>query len=89
MQEGILVFISDQFFELVNDPYLKQNKEKGHQRLHYFVFPMQNHPDMYWVIPITSQFKKYDAIVAKRRKQKNRQIYFSEPKYVIKSVIYY
>ena len=76
MQEGNLVFISDDFFNLVNNPYLKINKGKGHSRPHYFAFKMRDYDDMYWVVPITSRVRKFDKIVKnKRARQKPTDIF--------------
>ena len=71
MQEGNLVFVNDDFFNLVNDLYLKINKGKGHSRLHYFAFKMRDYDDMYWVVPMTSRVRKFNKIV-ENKKAKNR-----------------
>ena len=77
MQEGNLVFVSDDFFNLVNDPYLKINKGKGHSRPHYFAFKMRDYDDMYWVVPMTSRARKFDRIVAnKKAKKRPTDIFF-------------
>ena len=63
---GRLVFVDDDFFDLVQEPYLKINKGKGSQRPHYFAFKMNGQRDMYWVAPLTSRIEKFDKIVAKK-----------------------
>ena len=61
---GYLVFVKDEFFDLVKDPYLKINKGKNHKRPHYFAFKMRESKDMYWVAPLSSKVEKFDKIVA-------------------------
>ncbi|OAQ01715.1 hypothetical protein A3O11_05515 [Ligilactobacillus aviarius] len=66
---GYLVFVKDEFFDLVKDPYLKINKGKNHKRPHYFAFKMRESKDMYWVAPLSSKVEKFDKIVAKKQAQ--------------------
>lgn len=74
---GRLVFVDDDFFDLVQEPYLKVNKGKGAQRPHYFAFKMNGQKDMYWVAPLTSRIAKFDEIVAKKQAQgKPTDIFF-------------
>ena len=51
--------IKDQFFEDMNDPYLKGNK-KGN-RPHYYCF--QDSDELYWMIPLSSKIAKYQKIM--------------------------
>ena len=89
MQEGNLVFVSDDFFNLVNDPYLKINKGKGHSRPHYFAFKMRDYDDMYWVVPMTSRVRKFDRIVANKKAKKRPTDIFLKLEYEEKNVIFY
>jgi len=55
--------ISDRFFQEVNDPYLKGNKQGN--RPHYYC--LQDTSDgIYWMIPLSSQVEKYQRIIDKR-----------------------
>ena len=57
-----MYFIKDEFFELMNDPYLKSNKHC--KRPHYYC--LQDQEDgIYWMIPLSSRVEKY------RKRQKN------------------
>ena len=51
--------IKDQFFEDMNDPYLKGNK-KGN-RPHYYCF--KDYDGLYWMIPLSSKVSKYQKIM--------------------------
>ena len=56
--------IKDSFFEYVNDPYLKGNKEGN--RPHYYCFKDNN--GLLWMIPLSSRIKKYQSIIDKRKR---------------------
>ncbi|MFH7316652.1 type III toxin-antitoxin system CptIN family toxin [Weissella cibaria] len=68
---GSLVFVADDFFELVNDPFLKTDKGTGHSRPHYFVIQDKFESDIFWVVPLSSKIQKFDRIVD-RKIQANR-----------------
>lgn len=55
--------VKDSFFTDVNDPYLKGNKEEN--RPHYYCFQERN-DNIYWIIPLSSRIKKYQAIIDKK-----------------------
>ena len=62
LKKGGMYFIKDEFFELMNDPYLKSNKHC--KRPHYYC--LQDQEDgIYWMIPLSSRVEKY------RKRQKN------------------
>lgn len=65
-QNGGLYFISDNFFEKVNDPCLKSNK--GTSRPHYFVF-QDIKTNLLWMIPCSSQIDKFSNIIRKKQEQ--------------------
>lgn len=50
---GNLYFVSDEFFEKIQDPHLKINYEDT-KRLHYFVFE-DNETGLYWLVPCRKQ----------------------------------
>lgn len=61
--------IKDQFFTLVNDPWLMQNKDNGKYRPHFlFVSDPSNH-DIYWAIPQSSKVQKYQKIISDKIKK--------------------
>lgn len=59
--------IKDDFFKKYNDPFLKGNKEGN--RPHYCCFKDKENKDLFWVIPMSHQVKKYENIIAKRSKE--------------------
>lgn len=58
--------LKDEFFEVMNDPYLKNNKE-GNRPFYYCVKESADECDIYWMIPLSSQVEKYKNILAKKR----------------------
>ena len=55
--------IKTEFFDKVNDPYLKDNK--GETRPHYYCFE-DLQTGIYWMIPLSSRIEKYQKIIKKR-----------------------
>ena len=54
--------IDDSFFDVMNDPYLKGNKEGN--RPHYYCYMDSN--GIIWMIPLSSKIAKYQSIIDKR-----------------------
>ena len=52
--------IKEEFFNQMNDPFLKGNK-KGN-RPHYYCFKELN-TGIYWIIPMSSKLEKYKKII--------------------------
>lgn len=52
--------IKEEFFNQMNDPFLKGNK-KGN-RPHYYCFKESN-AGIYWIIPMSSKLEKYKKII--------------------------
>lgn len=52
--------IKEEFFNQMNDPFLKGNK-KGN-RPHYYCFKESN-TGIYWIIPMSSKLEKYKKII--------------------------
>lgn len=65
MKKTGFYIIKDKFFEDVQDPYLKRNKEGN--RPHYYCFEDTNN-GMYWMIPLSSRIDKYRRIMEKKEK---------------------
>ena len=57
--------IKDQFFEDMQDPYLKRNKKES--RPHYYCFEDMN-TGIYWMIPLSSRIEKYKRIMEQKEK---------------------
>lgn len=58
--------LKDEFFTKFNDPYMKGNKFEN--RPHYYCF--QDESDgIYWVIPLSSQIKKFKAIIKSKQEK--------------------
>lgn len=62
---GIYI-IKDEFFKLMNEPYLKGNKNES--RPHYYC--LKGEDEFYWMIPLSSRVDKYKKIIAKYKKNK-------------------
>lgn len=62
IKKGFLYFVSDGFFEKVNDPHLKQDHQET-KRPHYFAF-QDSHKPLMWIVPCSSQIEKYEKIIA-------------------------
>lgn len=61
---GNFYFISDTFFDKVQDPYLKINYTET-KRPHYFAFKDEN-TDLYWLVPCSSKTEKFEKIILKK-----------------------
>lgn len=66
---GNFYFVSDKFFEKVNDLNLKINYETT-QRPHYFAL-RDKKTSLLWLVPCSTKTEKFEKIIAKR-KQYNR-----------------
>jgi len=64
---GNLYFVSDEFFEKVQDPYLKINYENT-KRPHYFAFK-DSRTELYWLVPCSSKIDKFERLIQKKREQ--------------------
>lgn len=60
--------LKDEFFSLVNEPYLKDNKD-GNRPFYYCIEEEINGIKMYWMIPLSSRVEKYKNIIAKKKAQ--------------------
>ena len=59
--QGYAYHIKDSYFKVANDPFLMQNKEDGKYRpILYCV--KDEHAEIYWMVPITSQYEKFAEI---------------------------
>ena len=63
MIERGFYIIKDKFFEDMNDPYLKGNKEAN--RPHYYCFK-EEETGLFWMIPLSSRIEKYQKIINKK-----------------------
>lgn len=63
MTENCFYIIKNEFFDIINDKYLKQNK--GQNRPHYYCI---NYKEFNWMIPLSSQVEKYARIINQRLK---------------------
>ena len=67
IQSGFYYHIKDTFFAEVQDDMLMANKEEGNCRPHYLAIEDSHNPQIYWMVPVSSKFEKYQNIY-------NRQI---------------
>lgn len=63
---GHYYHIKDQFFVDIQDTKLMSNKENGGYRPHYLAVQDSQNPDVYWMIPVSSRFSKYQEIYTKQ-----------------------
>lgn len=59
---GTFYFIKDEFFDIVNDKELIQNKENGIKRSCYYFFRSKENSKIIWFIPISTKIEKYKKI---------------------------
>ena len=64
MEKNGIYIIKEQFFEDMNDPYLKGNKQGN--RPHYYCFPDEVE-GIYWMIPLSSKVEKFRRIIEHRQ----------------------
>ncbi|MCI9144106.1 MAG: hypothetical protein HFH87_16060 [Lachnospiraceae bacterium] len=62
---GSLYFISDQFFQKIQDPYLKINYETT-KRPHYFAITDQE-TGLYWLVPCSSKIEKFERLIREKQ----------------------
>lgn len=59
---GNFYFIKDEFFDIIDDLELMQNKENGTKRPCYFCFKSKYNDKIIWFIPVSTKVKKYKDI---------------------------
>lgn len=64
---GNLYFVSDIFFEKVQDPHLKKNYDNT-KRPHYFAF-RDEISGLYWLVPCSSKVEKFETLIRKKQEQ--------------------
>lgn len=64
---GYLYFVSNNFFEKIQDPYLKINYEST-KRPHYFAF-RDTKTNLYWLVPCSSKVEKFEKLIQKKKEQ--------------------
>ena len=65
MKKTGFYIIKDSFFDDMNEPYLKGNKEGN--RPHYYCFE-DSVTGLYWMIPLSSRIDKYKKIMDNKKK---------------------
>lgn len=69
IKQGYSYHIKDEFFEVIQDKYLMSNKENGNYRPHFLAIQDNKNRELYWMIPISSQVEKYEAVIEKKIKR--------------------
>lgn len=59
---GNFYFIKDEFFDIIDDLELMQNKENGTKRPCYFCFKSKYNDKIIWFIPVSTKVEKYKGI---------------------------
>lgn len=62
IQSGFYYHIKDAFFEEVQDDALMANKENGNYRPHFLAVQDSKNTDIYWMIPVSSKYEKYQKV---------------------------
>ena len=65
ISSGNLYFVSDQFFQKIQDPYLKINYETT-KRPHYFAIT-DYETGLYWLVPCSSKIEKFERIIQNKQ----------------------
>lgn len=70
MKPGELYFMSEEFFYKY-DPhhYLSRNKSDSLKRPYVYAFQDKAAPEIHWMVPISSQYAKYEDVAKKRLSQ--------------------
>lgn len=63
---GHVYFVKDEFFDLVQDPYLMKNYPET-KRPHYYAI-QDRKTGLFWMIPCSSKVDKYKRIIARQKK---------------------
>lgn len=70
--EGYFYHVKDDYFSAVNEATLMSNYENGGYRPHYFAIKDPVNLNIFWMVPVSSQYRKYkvlhDKIAAKHRR---------------------
>ncbi len=69
IKQGYSYHIKDEFFLMLQDKFLMSNKENGRYRPHYYAIQDKTNPQIYWMIPISSQVEKYKKIIKQKEKK--------------------
>jgi len=72
IQQGYTYHIKDEFFNLVQDNSLMSNRENGNYRPNFYAIADNQEPDIFWLIPISSQVTKFSDILAKKIEKFNK-----------------
>ena len=70
---GYFYFIKDDFFDIVDDPELMQNKENGNRRPCYYCIKSDEYESIMWFIPVSTKVKKYKEIYEHKIKKQMEQ----------------
>lgn len=62
VQSGFFYHIKNAFFEEANDSTLMSNKEGAHYRPHFLAVQDSQNPAIFWMVPVSSKFDKYQKI---------------------------
>ncbi|MBR2188422.1 MAG: hypothetical protein IJ860_03280 [Eubacterium sp.] len=72
ISEGYFYHISDAFFDLVNEDTLMSNYENGHYRPHFLAIKDADNSSIFWMIPVSSRYTKFQGIYDKQVKKYGR-----------------
>ena len=58
--------LKDEYFELVDDCYLKNNKD-GNRPFYYCFKDNNSEKEIYWMIPLSSRIEKYNKLIENKK----------------------
>ena len=70
MLHGHFYFLKQEYFDDFPDPFLMSNKEsidgESHNRPCFYAFADDTHPELFWLIPVSSKVEKYQRVYDKK-----------------------
>ncbi|MDF7638499.1 hypothetical protein PT285_03630 [Lactobacillus sp. ESL0791] len=72
MKQQRFYFLRQEYFVRFNDPYLMKNHGDLHQHPCFYSFSDKEYPEIYWMIPISHEVKKYRKIYYKKTRNNKR-----------------
>lgn len=72
VSEGLFYHIKDDYFSFVQDVHLMSNYENGGYRPHYYAIKDKDNPNIFWMVPVSSQYDKYKSLYDKMIEKYNR-----------------
>ena len=59
---GYFYHVTDEYFAMAGESTLMSNYENGGYRPHFFAVRDSSNSDIFWMVPVSSQYNKYKAL---------------------------